>query len=165
MKTPCLPALALAILSGCSAARPLAVDHRAEAVKQIRAAEKAAIRAFGERNADKSAFFYAPNAALMMTNMPTVTGSEIKPLLTQMMADANFSMKFSTAKIEAAGSGDLGYTRGAYTLTMTDPKSKKILRESGKYLTVYARQDDGSWKIVDDMNNPDAPAAFAQSKE
>ena len=44
-------------------------------------------------------------------------------------------------------------------MTMTDPTSSKILRESGKYLTVYARQADGSCKIVDDINTPDAPAS------
>ena len=156
---------AFAILAGCATAPPLVVDHRAEAIRQIRAAEEAAIRAFGERNADRSASFYAADAALMMTNMQTVKGLDIKPLLKELMADPNFSMTFDTAKIEAARSGELGYTRGAYTMTMTDPKSKKILREAGKYLTVYAKQNDGSWKIVDDMNNPDAPAAPVDAKQ
>jgi ketosteroid isomerase-like protein len=76
-----------------------------------------------------------------------------------MMADPNFAMTFNTGKVEASRSGEFGYTRGTYTMTMTDSKSKKVLREAGKYLTVYARQDDGSWKIVDDMNNPDGPAS------
>ena len=75
---------------------------------------------------------YAPNAALMLTNMPTVLGGDIKPLLKEMMADPNFSMSFQTAKVEAPESGELGYTRGTYTLTMTEPKSKKVVRESGK---------------------------------
>ena len=39
------------------------------------------------------------------------------------------------------------------------------VREAGKYLTVYAKQNDGSWKIVDDMTNPDAPAAPVAAKE
>jgi len=81
------------------------------------------------------------------------------------MADPNFSMKFNTAKVEATASGDLGYTTGAYTMTMTDPKSKKVLREKGKYLTVYGKQMDGTWKIVDDINNPDAPAVPVEAKK
>ncbi len=157
--------IAFAVLTGCATAPPPVVDRRAEAVQQIRVAEEAAIRAFGERNVDKSASFYAADAALMITNMQMVKGAEIKPLLKEMMADPNFSMKFDTAKIEAAKSGELGYTRGAYTMTMTDPKSKKILREAGKYLTVYAKQDDGSWKIVDDINTPDAPATPVEAKK
>jgi ketosteroid isomerase-like protein len=153
MRLCLLAPVAFAILTGCAA-----VDNRASAISQIRAAEGAAIQAFGERDAAKAAAFYAPGAALMMTNMKTVKSADIGPLLKEMMSDPNFSMKFDTARIEAARSGDLGYTTGAYTMTMTDAKSKKVLHETGKYVTVYAKQADGSWKIIDDMNNPDAPA-------
>lgn len=153
------------MLTGCATAPPPVVDNRAEALKQVQAAEEAAIRAFGKRDADQSASFYSADAALMMTNMQTVKGPGIKPLLKEMMADPNFSMTFETLKVEASKSGELGYTRGAYTLTSTDPKSKKILRESGKYLTVYAKQADGSWKIVDDINNPDAAAVPVDAKK
>jgi len=160
-----VPVILLAVLGGCTTAPPPFVANRAEALEQIRAAEKEAIQAFGKRDADQSASMYASDAALMMTNMPTVKGADIKLLLKKMMADPNFSMSFNTAKIEAPISGDLGYTRRTYTLTMTDPKSKRILRESGKYLTVYAKQTDGNWKIVDDINNPDAPAVPVDAKK
>jgi len=149
----------IAVLTSCATPPREVGNKRAEAIRDIRSAEEAAIRAFGKRDAGQSASMYAPDATLMLTNMPSVTGAEIGPLLKQMMADPNFAMTFNTAKIEAPISGEFGYTRGAYTMTMTDPKSKKILRESGKYLTAYARQADGSWKIVDDINNPDAPAS------
>ena len=150
--------IALVVLTGCASSPPPVVTDRAETLKQIRAAEEEAIRAYAKRDADQSAAMYAPDAVLMLTNMPAVKGAEIKPLLKELMADPNFSMSFITAKVEAPASGELGYTRGAYTMVTTDPKSKKILRESGKYVTVYAKQTDGSWKILDDINNPDAPA-------
>jgi ketosteroid isomerase-like protein len=153
-----LPVVAFAMLAGCATAPQPVVDHRAEALKQIRAAEDAAIRAFGKRDADESTSFYATDAALMLPNMQVVEGAGIKPVLKEMMADPNFSMTFDTAKVEASTSGELGYTRGAYVLTTTDPKSKKVMRESGKYLTVYRKQPDGSWKNIDDINNPDGPA-------
>jgi ketosteroid isomerase-like protein len=94
----------------------------------------------------------------MPTNAPSIKETDIGALLKDMMAAPNFST-FYTAKVEAATSGEFGYTRGTYTMNMTDPKSKKVLRASGKYVTVYARQADGSWKIVVDINNPDAPAS------
>ena len=46
-----------------------------------------------------------------------------------------------------------------YVLTATDPALKKVVSETGKYVTVYAKQADGKWKIVEDINNADAPAA------
>ena len=154
-----LPAvLLLAVLSGCAPTPPPVVSHRDDALKQLRAAEEAGIQAFARHDAGQAASIYAPDAALMLTNMPTVKGAAIASLLKEMMADPNFSMALVTDKVEATASGDLGYTRGTYTLTTTDPTSKKIMRESGKYLTVYAKQPDGSWKIVDDMSNPDGAA-------
>ena len=101
MKTPVLSITALAVLMGCTAVPEARVDHRADAVRQIRAAEEAAIRAFGKRDAALSASMYAPDATLMLTNMPALKGAEIKPALAQMMADPNFSMSFNTAKVEA----------------------------------------------------------------
>jgi len=165
MKLSILPWIAIALLSGCATAPPTVVDNRAEAIKSIRAAEEAAIQAFGKRDGELSASMYAPDAALMMTNMGLVTGAAVKPVIKEMMADPNFSMAFNTVKVEAATSGELGYTRGTYTLTMTDPVSKKAVRESGKYVTVYARQSDGSWKMVDDISNPDAPAVPVVTKK
>ena len=73
-------------------------------------------------------------------------------------ADPNFSIRFSTDKAEVAKSGEVGYTHGTYTMTMSDPNTKKPLREKGKYVTIYARQPDGNWKMIEDINNPDAPA-------
>ena len=153
-----LPVVALAVLAGCAPAPPPAGASRAEVLKQIQAAEEAGIRAFGQRDSALSASMYAPDAVLMLTNMPAAKGADIGPLLKEMMADPNFSLTFNTDKVEAAASGETGYTRGTYKLTATDPKSKKVVRESGKYLTVYAKQADGNWKIVEDMSNPDAPA-------
>jgi ketosteroid isomerase-like protein len=51
---------------------------------------------------------------------PGRTG-EIRATLKQMVADPALPLKFTAAKIDVARSGDLGYTRGAYVLTMTDP--------------------------------------------
>jgi ketosteroid isomerase-like protein len=159
MKKSLLAVTLVAVLTGCATPPEKVVDKRAEAIREIRAAEAAAIRAFGKRDATQSASMYAPDATLMLTNAPSVKAADIGPILKELMADPNFAMTFNTAKVEAPASGEFGYTRGTYTMTMTDPKSRKVVRESGKYLTVYGRQADGSWKIVDDINNPDAPAS------
>ena len=41
-------------------------------------------------------------------------------------------------------------------MTMTNPKTKKPMTDKGKYLTVYAKQTDGSWKAVADTYNSDS---------
>jgi ketosteroid isomerase-like protein len=46
-------------------------------------------------------------------------------------------------------SGDLGYTWGHYTLT-TNGESRH-----GKYLSVWRRGQDGTWKVIADIGTPD----------
>jgi ketosteroid isomerase-like protein len=159
-------ALAALFLTGCAtSAPPSAVPNKDQTLKQILDTEGAAIHAFGERNAEKAASFYAPDATLMMANSQPVTGSAVKDMLAAAMADPNYSMTLTTSKIEAARSGELGYSTGSFALTMTDPNTKKIVRRTGKYLTVYAKHPDGTWKIIDDITTPDGPAAPAQQSQ
>jgi uncharacterized protein (TIGR02246 family) len=149
----------LLLFTGCAKPPPHVANHREEALRSVRAAEEAALEAFGRRDSELAASFYAPDAALLMPGTPVARGPAIKPLLRKLMADPNFSVSYQTAKFEAAESGELGYTRGTYAMTMTDPQTRKVMKETGKYLTVYAKQADGSWKIIDDVTTPDAPAA------
>jgi ketosteroid isomerase-like protein len=76
-----------------------------------------------------------------------------------MLADPNMTLKFSSTKTDVSKSGELGYTQGNYTMTMTDPKTKRIMTEMGRYVTVFAKQADNTWKIISDINAADAPAA------
>ena len=51
-----------------------------------------------------------------------------------------------------SGSGDLGYTYGNYVFISKD-KDGKIVASYGKYMSVWKKQKDGSWKVVVDMGN------------
>jgi ketosteroid isomerase-like protein len=57
------------------------------------------------------------------------------------------------SRVEVAKSGDLGYTQGTYTMTTTDPKTKKPVTDKGK----CKKQADGTWKAVADMSSSDTP--------
>jgi ketosteroid isomerase-like protein len=59
---------------------------------------------------------------------------------------------------DVAQSGDLGYTQGTLSYTMTDPKTGKPINDQGKWLTIRKKQADGSWKIVQDAWNSDVPS-------
>ena len=58
-------------------------------------------------------------------------------------------MEFASDKIDVAG--DLAYARGKFTEKYTDRKTGKAMTDSGSYLAVYKKQDDGSWKVIDDF--------------
>jgi uncharacterized protein (TIGR02246 family) len=52
--------------------------------------------------------------------------------------------------------GDVAVETGTYEMTV-QPKGGKEIKDKGKYITVWKRQADGSWKIVRDINNSDTP--------
>jgi len=59
-----------------------------------------------------------------------------------------------------AGSRDLGFTIGEYIATGRGPSGAAVQR-FGKYLTVWKRQRDGTWKFLVDGGNP-TPARESQ---
>ena len=158
-------ALAL-LLAGCTPATPpTPPDTRAADAKTIQDTETAWSQSFATKDVDKVTAFFAGDASLFFTGMPVVTGktsimSAFKPFL----ADKNFSLTFSGDKVVVAKSGDIGYTQGKYTMTLTDPRTKKAVSEEGKYVTVFLKQADGSWKAVADISNADGPAVPVKKK-
>jgi ketosteroid isomerase-like protein len=74
------------------------------------------------------------------------------------LADPNWSLTLQPVQVEVSKGGDLGYTRGTYVLTATDPASKKAGTEKGRFVAIFRKEADGAWKAVQDINNPEAPA-------
>lgn len=158
-------ALAFAIiLNGCKQAPPpFALDTHDADVKAIRDLEAAQVQAFANKDVDKIGAYYDNNASAFFPDVPVVTGAAaIELAFKPFFADKNFSLTFAADKVDVAKSGDLGYSQGAFTMIMTDPKTMKVLTEKGKYVTVFKKQADGGWKVVADIFNEDAPPAPAK---
>ena len=49
------------------------------------------------------------------------------------------------------------FERGGYTIVLTPATGGAAIRDSGKYITIYARQTDGSWLIARDICNSNQP--------
>ena len=63
-----------------------------------------------------------------------------------------YVLQWEPKKAEVSGSGDMGYTWGTYTVTSEDEKGLKST-SYGKYLNVWKKQNDGSWKVLIDIGN------------
>ena len=146
------------ILAGCKQAPPPpAPDTHDADVKAISDLETATVQAIAAKDLDKACAFYADDASLFMPDAHVFNGMPaIKAALKPMLGDKNFSFTISSQKVDVAKSGDLGYGYGAYTMTMTNPKTKKVLTEKGRYVTVYKKQADGGWKAIVDIDSEDA---------
>ena len=163
MKRACLAGSAiglLLLLGGCSDTPTPPPDTSAADLKAIKDGEVAWSKDWTSKDLDKIVSHYGDNASVLIPNQPIMNGKDaIRTGLKDMVADKNLLLSFTTSSAEVAKSGDVAYTQGTYSLTATDPRTKKPVTEIGKYVTVYKKQADGSWKAVEDINNADSPAA------
>jgi uncharacterized protein (TIGR02246 family) len=140
----------LVLATGCSSAGTSVTD-----AKTIQAQSELWSKAGATKDSASFATFFADDATVMIPNEPAFKGmKDIKEVLTPMMQDPNFKMTFTTDKVEV--SGILGYTQGTYSMTST-ARDGKPHEDKGKYLTVWKKQEDKSWKALDDIFNSDLP--------
>src|SRR6266498_131357 len=61
-------------------------------------------------------------------------------------------------------SGEIGFVSGTYELTMNDASGNPV-NDRGKYLEVWEKQPDGSWKCGADIWNSDLSASAPAAPE
>ena len=112
-----------------------------------------------------ASYYSAVDAVALFPKSSPVTGrDDIQGALATMMADPNFALSFQGTQANASRGGDMVYTVGTYSLTKSDPKNKQPVTDKGKYMTVYKKQADGTWKAVADMINSDLPVTGASHR-
>ncbi len=101
---------------------------------------------------------YADDAIVMQPDEPAWRGkAERDAKAGALVAAMSFSnVKFASTDVIVRG--DLAVETGSVSYTLTPRSGGKAMDIVGKYLTVWKRQDDGSWKIIRDINNSDGPA-------
>jgi uncharacterized protein (TIGR02246 family) len=152
----------IVLLGGCSETPAPPADTSAADQKTIKDGETAWAADWASKDLDKIVSHYAADASVLIPDSPIMQGtSAIRTGLRNMLADKNLALSFTTSTAEVSKGGDLGYTQGTYSMTTTNPKTRKPVTEKGKYVTVYKKQADGSWKAIEDINNADAPAVPA----
>jgi uncharacterized protein (TIGR02246 family) len=150
-------ACAAVVASMMTACNQTANTHDAD-VKAIKDLETTWNQDYAGKDPDKIASYYADDAVLMVPGMEAASGKDaIRKVGVQMFADPALSLKFQASKIDAAKSGDLAYSQGSYTMTMTDPNTKQVVNDHGSYVTVYHKQADGTWKVVSDIATSAVP--------
>lgn len=151
----CAPKSETPVKDSAATAAPPVVDVAAVRAAIDQANAKAA-EAFSK--ADTAVIFsmYDNDAVTMMTGQPAWRGKEeIRTNGAKVLTAVKFSdVKFNTSTVDVGG--DYAIETGTYEMTVTEP-GKKPMPDKGKYVTVWKKQADGSWKIYRDINNSDAP--------
>jgi len=160
----CLTVLALAMLAACNSAPPVpAVDVAAERAK-IRDLEANWVKEAAANDLDRIAAHYTDDAIFMGPGAPAAKGKDaIRAAWKGMLATAS-KVSFAADLVDVSQSGDMASTKGSYTMTVTNPKTKKAVEDKGSYVTVYKKQTDGSWKASEDIAVSETPAPTTTSR-
>jgi len=150
-----LVALLALIHSGCTPTSDSVQDSRAadeEAIRQTDLAWSAAQQTDG---LDGVMPFYVDDAILLPPNSPMAIGKEAIREASATIDAPGFSVSWKPMKVEVADSGELGYAIGNFEGTGIDPEGNPI-PVKGKYVEIWKKQADGSWKVAVDMFSPDS---------
>ena len=108
------------------------------------------------KNVDRVASYYAEDAVAYPPNEPAAIGREAaKKVWAAYFAAPSFTISWTTTAADIAKSGDLGFTAGTYEDSW-DAADGTTVHEKGKYVCVWRRQKDGSWKAIHDTWNADS---------
>lgn len=121
---------------------------------------------------DHIASLLAADCVLMAPNFPVQEGGAacaafVREVLGCLVAAFDRRISYVSAAIEVTG--DLAVDRGTFAFTIAPKNGGRETRESGKYLWLYTRANDGAWQLsrviiaLDDHGEPDEPAAARRS--
>ena len=131
---------------GCASQPSGAPDTRAADEAAIREADIAWSKSAEAKQVDTHVAYYTEDAIVLPPNEPLATGKEpIRKVIGDLYAMPGLSVKWQPTKVEVARSGDIGYSRGTYEMTVNDAKGNPMT-DRGKYVEVWKKQADGTWK-------------------
>jgi ketosteroid isomerase-like protein len=98
---------------------------------------------------------FAPQAVQHHHDGKVSVGPEqIRAAMTKVFSDANFRLTWRPVKAEAIGT-DLGLTVGVWETLRREADNWKVTA-TGKYVTIWQKQPDGRWKIIEDVGTKSA---------
>ena len=111
-------------------------------------------REFSDRSLEvgmKKAFleFADDTAVILQAYAMPIHGKHAIMKSYQAFSDEGFVLTWEPIAGDISSSGDLGYTYGLYTMKVKADSSER----RGKYVTIWKKQADGSWKFVLDGGN------------
>ncbi len=145
--------LLITVATGCAPTGDPADDEAA-----IRAVDSQMVAALHARDLDGWLDFLAEDAQMLPPNAPAVQGkTAIRELISGLLSLPDFSVTHHPGVITVGGGGDIAYISYSYELTVPDSQGGAIA-ETGKDISIFRKQVDGSWKLVVDMwSTNDAP--------
>jgi ketosteroid isomerase-like protein len=120
----------------------------ADSVQTLMKLDEQFCRDFAARGVDGWMSWFAEDAVVFRPDGPVIrTKAEATAHYRKVFPPGQNSLRWKPLGGMISSASDLGFTYGTW-----ESKGR-----TGKYLTTWKKQKDGSWKIVADIGNPDEP--------
>jgi uncharacterized protein (TIGR02246 family) len=121
-------------------------------VAAIRALDARFLKAIQTKDVKQIIAFYAPNAVAIWPGSAMANGkANVAKLWAETIAAPGFALTFAPFKTVVSRSGDLAYEIGNFETTQND-KSGRPQTSKAKYVLIWGKQADGSWKVITDIS-------------
>jgi uncharacterized protein (TIGR02246 family) len=141
--------------SGCSP--QVDVEAEAAAIRELTDVEW--MEAGQAKDIERWVSFHTDDALLLLPNAPLVTGKEaIRAFVSKLISTPGWAASWQTTKIEVSRSSDLAYSYGPQQTTVDDAEGNPVTDQQ-KWVAVWKKQPDGSWKCAVLILNSDGPVA------
>ncbi|MBS1241505.1 MAG: hypothetical protein H6R40_932 [Gemmatimonadetes bacterium] len=145
-------AAALVVAAACApAAQPGQTD---EDYATITAAENAFAAGMNAGDMAKVAAIYSDDAVLMPPNAPAIRG---RLAVQEFLAGFPPIGDFKLVPGETKGGAGMVTVRGQYSMNLMPPGASAAVADTGKFVEVWLKQPDGTWRLTWDIFNSDIP--------
>lgn len=149
-------ALALAALAmGFAACAARLHAGRGASPEDLKAADRAFVADVARAGTAAWLRWFDPHGAQLVPGAIVRGDSARRTLMSTLLDDPKLKLVWEPDTAVVAASGDIGYTIGRSQVRETHPDGSVTVRSSGRYLTIWRRQPDGSWKVELDTGNSD----------
>ena len=87
---------------------------------------------------------------------PVIGRARIREMMAPTFANPKNTLRWQPDFADAAASGDLGYTSGRSQRHLV-AEDGTLTERDGRYITIWRKQKDGTWKVVADIGNSGPP--------
>lgn len=126
-------------------------------IEAINSVQNEYVRAINSGDVDAWLGTMTDDTIWLPPNHPQVTGKEeIRSWVVTSFFEP-FKIQLSASHQEVQIIGDLAIAYGFFSLSLTPKDGGEVIEDKGKYIDIYKRQPDGSWKYYRAIFNSDIP--------
>lgn len=98
--------------------------------------------------------YWADDAEIYAPGRPPARGlEEIKRLVAMRRSAPGSHISWEPLVALVSASGDLGFTRGTYSMTFPGP-GEGLIMTTGTYVSIWRRDGRGNWKCILEIHSP-----------